>query len=136
LFHFHKDGSFNVLIFPSQNIKADISKTFISFPQIENYLQLSKAEILSQIFDITVSNRLTDSSSAFDNLSKLFTLDVKTKQSNKPVKDNLTGWGIKPDTIPKMVSIGNVIVLLNKLYYKSILSVKDKKIIISMVFQR
>ena len=54
-------------------------------------------------------------------------MNRKTKQSNKPVKDNLTGWGIKSDEIPKMVSIGNVIVLLNKLYYKSILSVKDKK---------
>ena len=37
------------------------------------------------------------------------------------------GWGMKNEEVPKTANFGKNIILLNKLYYKNILSVKDKK---------
>ena len=127
--HENVDGTFNILIFPSQNIQVSDSKDIVNFKKIGDYLKLSKDEILSQIFGIEVSNRKTDALDAFDYLENLFTLEIKTLKTPArfALKDNLTGYGVKADVIPQSVNIGNVIVLLNKLYYKSILSVKDKK---------
>ena len=38
-----------------------------------------------------------------------------------------SGWGMKNEEVPKIANFGKNIILLNKLYYKNILSVKDKK---------
>jgi hypothetical protein len=42
--------------------------------------------------------------------------------------DGIVGFGIINDNIPKQVNFGKNIILLNKLYYKNILSVKDKNL--------
>jgi hypothetical protein len=42
--------------------------------------------------------------------------------------DGIVGYGIINDNIPKQVNFGKNIILLNKLYYKNILSVKDKNL--------
>jgi hypothetical protein len=40
----------------------------------------------------------------------------------------MKGWGMKHDEdVPKLANFGKNIILLNKLYYKNILSIKDKK---------
>jgi hypothetical protein len=52
--------------------------------------------------------------------------------TGKIITDNggvfMKGWGMKHDEeVPKLANFGKNIILLNKLYYKNILSVKDKK---------
>ena len=51
--------------------------------------------------------------------------------TGKMIPDNgvlMKGWGMKHDEdVPKLANFGKNIILLNKLYYKNILSVKDKK---------
>jgi hypothetical protein len=52
--------------------------------------------------------------------------------AGKIITDNggvfMKGWGMKHDEdVPKLANFGKNIILLNKLYYKNILSVKDKK---------
>ena len=42
--------------------------------------------------------------------------------------DGIVGYGIINDNIPKQVNFGKNIILLNKLYYKNILSVKDQNL--------
>ena len=37
------------------------------------------------------------------------------------------GWGMKNDDVPKHAHFGKNIILLNKLYYQNVLSIKDKK---------
>ena len=37
------------------------------------------------------------------------------------------GWGMKHDDVPKHAHFGKNIILLNKLYYQNVLSIKDKK---------
>jgi hypothetical protein len=40
------------------------------------------------------------------------------------------GWGMKNDDVPKHAHFGKNIILLNKLYYQNVLSIKDKKMIL------
>ena len=51
--------------------------------------------------------------------------------AGKIIPDNgvfMKGWGMKHDEdVPKLANFGKNTILLNKLYYKNILSVKDKK---------
>ena len=42
--------------------------------------------------------------------------------------DGIVGYGIINDNIPKQVNFGKNIILLNKLYYRNILSIKDKNL--------
>jgi hypothetical protein len=37
------------------------------------------------------------------------------------------GWGMKSDDVPKHAHFGKNIILLNKLYFQNVLSIKDKK---------
>ena len=51
--------------------------------------------------------------------------------ASKMITDNgvlMKGWGMKHDEdVPKLANFGKNTILLNKLYYKNILSIKDKK---------
>jgi len=51
--------------------------------------------------------------------------------AGKIIPDNgvfMKGWGMKHDEdVPKLANFGKNVILLNKLYYKNILSIKDKK---------
>jgi ABC-type antimicrobial peptide transport system permease subunit len=56
------------------------------------------------------------------------------KLKSVTAKDNIVdggvpmyGYGMKNEEVPKLVNFGKNIILLNKLYYKNILSVKNKK---------
>ena len=40
---------------------------------------------------------------------------------------SIQGWGMKSEEVPKATMFGKNIILLNKLYYKNILAIKDKK---------
>ena len=46
---------------------------------------------------------------------------------NDPIS---VGWGMKHDDVPKHAHFGKNIILLNKLYFQNILSIKDKKCIL------
>ena len=55
-------------------------------------------------------------------------LPVPTGKMITDVNGLMKGWGMKHDEdVPKLANFGKNIILLNKLYYKNILSVKDKK---------
>ncbi len=41
---------------------------------------------------------------------------------------SIMGWGMKNEEVPKFVYFGKKIIYLDKLFYKNILSIKDKKI--------
>jgi hypothetical protein len=54
-------------------------------------------------------------------------LPVPTGKMITDVNGIMKGWGMKHDEdVPKLANFGKNIILLNKLYYKSILSIKDK----------
>ena len=67
---------------------------------------------------------------------KIFTY-LKTKLKLKitsPLKsirqdtgDHITGWGMKNEEVPKLAHFGKNIILLDKLFHKNILSIKNKK---------
>ena len=127
----NNEGSFNVLIAPKKNIHIanNIKNNVINFNQLEKILGLTTNEILTQLFDIKgMQNDFTNE--AFENLKNKFTLESKKRTVGRrdyAVSNNLIGWGIKNKEIPKEVNFGNVKILLNKLYYKNLLSVKSHK---------
>jgi len=63
--------------------------------------------------------------------------DVIKLEKTEPVKKNFNhadtgdpisvGWGMKNEEVPKFAHFGKNIILLDKLFYKNILSIKDKK---------
>ena len=61
-------------------------------------------------------------------------LETVMKLKSVTAKDNIVdggvpmyGYGMKNEEVPKLANFGKNIILLNKLYYKNILSVKNKK---------
>jgi hypothetical protein len=56
-------------------------------------------------------------------------IGLKVENGKKLVEDNqeMYGWGLNKETITKHAKFGKNIILLDKLYYKNILSIKDKK---------
>jgi hypothetical protein len=64
--------------------------------------------------------------------------DVIKLEKNEPVKKKFNhadtgdpisvGWGMKNEEVPKFAHFGKNIILLDKLYYENILSIKDEKI--------
>jgi hypothetical protein len=60
-----------------------------------------------------------------------FLKNTLTSVTAKPdiVENNITmiGWGLNKESITKHANFGKNIILLDKLYYKNVLSIKDKK---------
>ena len=57
------------------------------------------------------------------------TEDIKTYTINRSSNINnerFVGWGINNEEIPQKVKFGRLLLLLNKLYYKNILSLKNQ----------
>ena len=56
-------------------------------------------------------------------------IGLKPENGKKLVEDNqeMYGWGLNKEAITKHANFGKNIILLDKLYYKNILSIKDKK---------
>ncbi len=56
-------------------------------------------------------------------------IDLQPENSKKITEDNLEmyGWGLNKEAITKHTKFGKNIILLDKLYYKNIWSIKDKK---------
>ena len=56
-------------------------------------------------------------------------IGLKPENGKKFTEDNLEiyGWGLNKEAITKHANFGKNIILLDKLYYKNILSIKDKK---------
>lgn len=125
------EGTFNLLLDPQTNVisKKERDKLkMIDFSVLENVLGISTEQILREIFGISGSSDIINR--AWDYLADRYTLESKNKNvsvKNEAMKNNLTGWGVKADDVPKIADFGNAKILLNKLYYKSILSVKDHK---------
>ena len=70
----------------------------------------------------------------FDHLNKKLSLTtgIEQKHSNADTvgsifSRSIMGWGMKNEEIPKHAHFGKNIILLDKLFYKNILSIKDKK---------
>jgi hypothetical protein len=60
--------------------------------------------------------------------SEIINLSNTTEEYGQFRNELVYGWGIKPnETLPKTCEFGKVIIELDKLYYKNILAVKDKK---------
>ena len=63
----------------------------------------------------------------YDHLNKVISDTIKKSDFfNRP--GGIVGYGIINDNIPKHVDFGRNILLLNKLYYQNILSIKDKNL--------
>ena len=83
----------------------------------------------SQLNPETIAERLT---SRFEiepsqiNDTNKFDVYIKPKKK-APVKIQEYGMGIKQEQIPNIVPLGKVYILLSKLYYQNILSVKNKQ---------
>ena len=103
-----------------------------SFKKILGILGLDKdIDIRTQLFGPptnTVSDMVTHLKTNFGltKVNAVFFQDEKMYGS---------GWGMKNEEVPKMTNFEKNIKLLNKLYYKNILSVKDKKYIPSNTYQ-
>ena len=122
------EGTFNILIDPKINIeiKQTIRDKVITFKKLREILGLEIPVIMEELFNITEKQR-DYTNQAWDYLSETYTLEPKIKKltvRNKAIKNNMVGWGIKNKDIPKEVNFGNVKILLNKLFYKNLLSVK------------
>jgi len=122
------EGTFNILLDPKINIeiKQTIRDKVITFKKLEIILGLGISKILLELFNI--KDKLRDyTTQAWDYLSELYTLEPKIRKTtirDKAIKNNMVGWGIKNKDIPKEVNFGNVKILLNKLFYKNLLSIK------------
>jgi len=125
-----EEGTYNILLDPSSNvhIAENIRENVITFRKLEVLLEIPTKDILEQLFNIKEKRNF--SNKAWDNLSNEFTLEAKTRPvslKDKALSKNLIGWGINNIEIPKIVDFGDVKILLNKLYYKNLLVVKNKK---------
>jgi len=126
-------GSFNVLLEPHStnvNQKERERLKLIDFKTLEIILGSSTRDILRELFNIKEIKPNT-TVMIWDYLADRYTLETNSRKvpiKNEAVKNNLVGWGVNnDDDIPKLVPLGNVLILLNKLYYKSTLSIKDSK---------
>jgi hypothetical protein len=63
-----------------------------------------------------------------DKIGLVETIPLKTKFIHNTTGDFIKiGWGMKSDDVPKHAHFGKNIILLNKLYFQNVLSIKDKK---------
>jgi len=76
-----------------------------------------------QVFGTDIENKIA---SVYTHLEKVIKDKIPTSEFF--TTDGIVGYGIINDNIPKQVNFGKNIILLNKLYYKNILSVKDKNL--------
>ena len=93
-----------------------------NFKKIMGILGLDKdTDIKTQLFG-------PPGSTVADMINHLKTVIKLQRETSKYFEDEkMYGWGMKNEEVPKMANFGKNIILLNKLYYKNILSVKDKK---------
>ena len=77
-----------------------------------------------QVFGNDTNNKIA---SVYTHLEKVIK-DKIPKTDFFTGTDGIVGYGIINDNIPKQVNFGKNIILLNKLYYKNILSVKDQNL--------
>ena len=63
----------------------------------------------------------------FNHLKKEFGLKIETGKKITEDNEAMYGWGLNTEAITKHAKFGKNIILLDKLYYKNILSIKDKK---------
>lgn len=75
----------------------------------------SKDQLIEHLRKKGVSNK---------NIKKKF---IKTEFMNSSVQEEIIGYGIKPKQLPKYSQFGKVKILLDKLYHKNILSIKNNK---------
>jgi len=99
----------------------------LSFKKIMQILGLDKdIDIKNQLFGPTArGHTVTD---IFNHLKDNIKLSVESGKVFFEGTEHVYGWGIKHDEeVPKLANFGKNIILLDKLYYKNILSIKDKK---------
>lgn len=88
-------------------------------------LQNSRDEhkyLYDQISLTTKNNTDKTKNQIFDQISNIFA-------SHNISHDPMTGFGLKTESIPEKVKFGKLVILLHKLYYKNILSVKHHNMI-------
>jgi hypothetical protein len=93
-----------------------------NFKKIMGILGLDKdTDIKTQLFG-------PPGSTVADMINHLKTVIKLQRETSKYFEDEkMYGWGMKNEEVPKTANFGKNIILLNKLYYKNILSVKNKK---------
>ena len=80
--------------------------------------------IYKQVFGNDIDCKVAN---IYNHLNKVISDTIKQSEFfNKP--GGIIGYGIINDNIPKHVDFGRNILLLNKLYYQNILSIKDKNL--------
>ena len=96
-----------------------------SFKKIMQILGLDKdIDIRNQLFGPPGSTAIDK----FNHLKDNIKLSIESGKVFFEGTEHVYGWGIKHDEeVPKLANFGKNIILLNKLYYKNILSVKNKK---------
>ena len=63
----------------------------------------------------------------FNHLKTVIGLNIETGKKFKEGTEEMYGWGLNKEVITKHANFGKNIILLDKLYYKNTLSIKDKK---------
>jgi hypothetical protein len=130
-----KDGTKLILFSKSLNDTGNFSS--ISFrgsgentwdSLFYNYLKLLTApnkEIYDQLFTTTKRDDIFDELGTKYGLTPIDKIKKTRVHTSGIYNVNTYGWGInKNEEIPKYIKFGNVIILLNKLYHKNILSLK------------
>lgn len=118
----NESGHFNQVL---ERVSPDKNKEDRWFNIYNDYLQLD-AYAFNELFNN--HNKVSD---LYDFLETKYTLTPvsEIKQSQTGYRNVSRGWGIgikKINDIPKYINFGNVILLLNQLYFKNRLSIKYK----------
>jgi phosphotransferase system IIB component len=105
------------------NVKSSTSEN--AFKNVLAHVGISLNDnTYQQVFGTDTDNKI---SSVYTHLEKVIK-DKIPKTEFFTHSDGIVGYGIINDNIPKQVNFGKNIILLNKLYYKNILSVKDQNL--------
>jgi phosphotransferase system IIB component len=105
------------------NVKSSTSEN--AFKNVLAHVGISLNDnTYQQVFGTDTDNKI---SSVYTHLEKVIK-DKIPKTEFFTHTDGIVGYGIINDNIPKQVNFGKNIILLNKLYYKNILSVKDQNL--------
>lgn len=128
------EGSFHVLLPDFTTIKTEYKKPENSVGYWINHMGynviLIPSVFMMEAFgNFTGNQNINSYAEQYQNLKDTFNLTEKVitpDRTKSQIYKNISGWGIDlPEELPKVVKFGKLNLLLDKLYYKNQLSVKD-----------
>lgn len=128
------EGGFHVLLPDFTTIKSEYKKPENSVGYWINHMGynviLIPTVFMMEAFgNFTGNQNLNNYAEQYQNLKDTFNLTEKVitpDRTKSQIYKNISGWGVDiPEELPKVVKFGKLNLLLDKLYYKNQLSVKD-----------